>query len=163
MAKGAVAEAITKAPQLKGRHADFMKKHLTIGIAFSVSMMALAYFTVNQPRKKAYAEYYKYATQITALFLFCFIVHLVESYKMCIFWFFFFFFLISTETTILKQISTELEMLAGSNHAAQIRFQSLIVKWNSWIFISITIWISWIAQIKNCFEENLLTSSITLL
>lgn len=59
MAKGAVATAVSKIPQLKGRHADFMKKHLIIGISYSVGVMLLAKFIVNEPRKKAYAEYYK--------------------------------------------------------------------------------------------------------
>lgn len=59
MSKGAVAQAIAKAPQLKGRHADFMKKHLTIGITLAISSMVLTKLIVNEPRKKAYAEYYK--------------------------------------------------------------------------------------------------------
>lgn len=70
MSKGAIVQAIAKAPQLKGRHADFMKKHLTIGISLSITMMVLVKFIVNEPRKKGYAEYYKYVSQITALILF---------------------------------------------------------------------------------------------
>lgn len=70
MTKGAVAQAIAKAPQLKGRHADFMKKHLIIGITFAVSAMVVAKFTVNEPRKKAYAEYYKYLSLIFLLHFF---------------------------------------------------------------------------------------------
>lgn len=59
MGKGAVVATIGKIPQLKGRHADYMKKHLIIGISWSVCMLLLAKFTINEPRKKAYAEYYK--------------------------------------------------------------------------------------------------------
>lgn len=81
MTKGAVAQAISKAPQLKGRHADFMKKHLIIGITLSITSMILTKFIVNEPRKKAYAEYYKYVLCITnkknSPVSFCFI--LVES------------------------------------------------------------------------------------
>lgn len=59
MGKGAVVTAVAKMPQLKGRHADFMKKHLIIGITFATTMMLLAKFIINEPKKKAYAEYYK--------------------------------------------------------------------------------------------------------
>lgn len=61
MAKsGAVVESAGgPKPQLKGRHALFMKKHLSIGLLYSFSWVMLTYFTVNEPRKRAYAEYYK--------------------------------------------------------------------------------------------------------
>lgn len=46
-------------PQLKGLHANFMKKHLAIGVISSFVAVALAKVLINDPRKKAYAEYYK--------------------------------------------------------------------------------------------------------
>lgn len=46
-------------PMLKGHHAAFMKKHLAIGIAYSLICVVVAKFAINEPRKRAYAEYYK--------------------------------------------------------------------------------------------------------
>lgn len=46
-------------PQLKGRHALFMKKHLAIGIGMSFLSVYLTKIFVNDKRKEAYAEYYK--------------------------------------------------------------------------------------------------------
>lgn len=61
MAKsGAVLDSTSGArPQLKGRHALFMKKHLTIGILYAFATVLVAKYTINEPRKRAYAEYYK--------------------------------------------------------------------------------------------------------
>lgn len=47
-------------PVLKGHHAAFMKKHLAIAIIYSLACVAAVKFAVNEPRKRAYAEYYKY-------------------------------------------------------------------------------------------------------
>lgn len=49
-------------PVLKGRHAVFMKKHLAIAIVYALTCVAAVKFTVNEPRKRAYAEYYKCVT-----------------------------------------------------------------------------------------------------
>lgn len=46
-------------PQLKGHHAAYMKRHLFIAIAFSVSGMLAAKVLINDRRKKAYAEYHR--------------------------------------------------------------------------------------------------------
>lgn len=46
-------------PLLKGRHANFMKKHLAIGIGMSLVSVYLTKVFVNDKRKAAYAEYYK--------------------------------------------------------------------------------------------------------
>lgn len=46
-------------PQLKGLHLAYMKKHLYLAIAFSVSGMIAAKFLINEPRKRAYAEYHR--------------------------------------------------------------------------------------------------------
>lgn len=46
-------------PQLKGRHALFMKKHLGIGIGLSLVSVFITKILVNDKRKEAYAEYYK--------------------------------------------------------------------------------------------------------
>ncbi|XP_031620388.1 cytochrome c oxidase subunit 6C-like [Contarinia nasturtii] len=62
MAKsGAVLESSGSGsrPQLKGRHVLFMKKHLSIGIAYALATVIIAKYTINEPRKRAYAEYYK--------------------------------------------------------------------------------------------------------
>lgn len=61
MAKsGAVLQSAGGArPLLKGRHQAFMKKHLTIGLIYSCSMVVLVKLLLNEPRKAAYAEYYK--------------------------------------------------------------------------------------------------------
>lgn len=58
---GAVVQSANSAarPVLKGRHAVFMKKHLAIGIIYALSCVVAVKFTVNEPRKRAYAEYYK--------------------------------------------------------------------------------------------------------
>lgn len=47
-------------PQLKGRHAAFMKRHLAIGIGMSLVSVVLTKIFLNDKRKLAYAEYYKY-------------------------------------------------------------------------------------------------------
>lgn len=61
MASGAVMESSSgPRPLLKGRHTLFMKKHLTIGLAYSFACVILTKLLVNEPRKKAYAEYYKW-------------------------------------------------------------------------------------------------------
>lgn len=64
MAGDAVASATPTSsgrpkPQLKGLHANFMKKHLFIGIASSFVAVIAAKLLINDPRKQAYAEYYK--------------------------------------------------------------------------------------------------------
>ena len=46
-------------PVLKGHHHAFMKRHLFIGIALSLVGIVVAKYTINEPRKKAYAEFYK--------------------------------------------------------------------------------------------------------
>lgn len=46
-------------PVLKGRHNVWVKKHMAISIALSISLVLLAKFTINEPRKLKYAEYYK--------------------------------------------------------------------------------------------------------
>lgn len=46
-------------PQLKGHHAAFMKRHLFIGIALAITGTALTKLLVNDPRKRAYAEFHK--------------------------------------------------------------------------------------------------------
>lgn len=58
---GAVVQSASSAvrPVLKGRHEVFMKKHLAIGIIWSLAMVVAVKFSVNEPRKRAYAEYYK--------------------------------------------------------------------------------------------------------
>lgn len=58
---GAVVQSATSGsrPLLKGRHAAFMKKHLAIGIIYALTCVAVVKFTVNEPRKAAYAEFYK--------------------------------------------------------------------------------------------------------
>lgn len=47
-------------PQLKGHHAAFMKRHLYIGIAVAIAGTVLAKLLINDPRKRAYAEFHKY-------------------------------------------------------------------------------------------------------
>lgn len=63
MAGEAVANPTTTSvrprPQLKGHHAAFMKRHLIIGCALAVGGVILTKLLVNDPRKRAYAEYYK--------------------------------------------------------------------------------------------------------
>lgn len=62
MAKsGAVLETAGSGsrPVLKGRHTQFMKKHLAIALGWSFALVIITKITVNDPRKKAYAEYYK--------------------------------------------------------------------------------------------------------
>lgn len=61
MAKsGAVVQAVGGArPLLKGHHQAYMKKHLTIGLIISCSLVVATKFLLNEPRKAAYAEYYK--------------------------------------------------------------------------------------------------------
>lgn len=58
---GAVVQSASSGsrPVLKGRHAVFMKRHLAIGIIYSLACVVAVKFTVNEPRKAAYAEYYK--------------------------------------------------------------------------------------------------------
>lgn len=46
-------------PLLKGRHANFMKRHLAIGIGLSLVSVWLTKIFVNDKREAAYAEYYK--------------------------------------------------------------------------------------------------------
>ena len=60
MGSGAVLESSGGArPLLKGRHQKFMTKHLTIGLAYACASVILANLFINQPRQRAYAEYYK--------------------------------------------------------------------------------------------------------
>lgn len=49
-------------PVLKGRHALFMKKHLSIGLAYAFACVIFTKIAVNDPRKRAYAEYYKWVS-----------------------------------------------------------------------------------------------------
>lgn len=58
---GAVVQSASSGarPVLKGRHAVFMKKHLAIGIIYALTCVVAVKFAVNEPRKAAYAEYYK--------------------------------------------------------------------------------------------------------
>lgn len=51
-------------PQLKGRHATFMKKHLAISIGISLVAVYLTKVFVNDKRKAAYAEFYRYVLAI---------------------------------------------------------------------------------------------------
>lgn len=53
------AEAATVVPVLKGRHHAWVKRHMAIAIAVSFSLVLLAKLTINDPRKRKYAEYYK--------------------------------------------------------------------------------------------------------
>lgn len=46
-------------PQLKGHHAAFMKRHLYIGIGLAITGAAMVKFLINEPRKRAYAEFHK--------------------------------------------------------------------------------------------------------
>lgn len=46
-------------PTLKGLHNASVKKHLAIGIVWSLAAMIIAKIAVNDPRKEKYAEYYK--------------------------------------------------------------------------------------------------------
>lgn len=48
-------------PVLKGRSAQFMKKHLAIGILSSCALVYAVKVLVNDKRKAAYAEFYRYA------------------------------------------------------------------------------------------------------
>lgn len=57
MAGGAVVAS--KGPVLKGLHAASVKKHLAIAIGWSIFAMLAAKFTINEPKKAKYAEYYK--------------------------------------------------------------------------------------------------------
>lgn len=59
MAGDAVAASSGSRPVLKGRGAAFMKKHLFIGIGLSLAAVVAAKFLINEPRKRAYAEYYR--------------------------------------------------------------------------------------------------------
>lgn len=62
MAKSdAVLESVANGarPILKGRHVGFMKRQLAIAIALSSTLVIITKYTVNEPRKRAYAEYYK--------------------------------------------------------------------------------------------------------
>lgn len=62
MAKsGAVLESASSLsrPLLKGRHQKFMTKHLAIGIALGCGAVVATKLLLNEPRKAAYAEYYK--------------------------------------------------------------------------------------------------------
>lgn len=49
-------------PVLKGRHLAWMKKHLAIGIGMSFVSVVLTKIFVNDVRKAAYAEYYKWVS-----------------------------------------------------------------------------------------------------
>lgn len=53
------AEAATVVPVLKGRHHAWVKRHMAIAIGFSFACVLFAKFTLNDPRKRKYAEYYK--------------------------------------------------------------------------------------------------------
>lgn len=57
MAGGAVVAS--KGPVLKGLHAASVKKHLAIAIGWSIFAMLAAKYTINEPKKAKYAEYYK--------------------------------------------------------------------------------------------------------
>lgn len=46
-------------PKLKGHHEAFMKKHLFIAIGLALVGVVATKYLVNEPRKKAYADYYK--------------------------------------------------------------------------------------------------------
>lgn len=46
-------------PQLKGYHAAYMKKHLFIAIGVAVAGTIAAKLLINEPRKRAYAEYHR--------------------------------------------------------------------------------------------------------
>lgn len=61
---GAVVQSSSSGsrPVLKGHHAVFMKKHLAIGIIYALTCVVVVKYTVNEPRKRAYAEYYKCVT-----------------------------------------------------------------------------------------------------
>lgn len=59
MAGDAVASAEQFRPQLKGRHAFWVKKHMAIGIVVSLAAVWATKILVNDKRKAAYAEYYR--------------------------------------------------------------------------------------------------------
>lgn len=61
MGSGAVMESSGGGarPLLKGHHQKFMTRHLAIGIAYACAWVVLVKFTLNEPRKRAYAEYYQ--------------------------------------------------------------------------------------------------------
>lgn len=46
-------------PVLKGRHAQFMKKHMAIAVGLSLAGVYLTKVFVNDKRKAAYAEFYR--------------------------------------------------------------------------------------------------------
>lgn len=63
MAKsGAVLESASTLarPVLKGRHNAWVKKHLTGAIVYAFAWVIAVKILVNEPRKRAYAEYYKW-------------------------------------------------------------------------------------------------------
>lgn len=65
MAKsGAVMESVSNAtrPLLKGRHNAWVKKHMAIAIGYSFAWVIAVKLLVNEPRKRAYAEYYKWVS-----------------------------------------------------------------------------------------------------
>lgn len=49
-------------PQLKGAHLAVMKKNLYVAIALSIASGIAYKYTICEPRKKAYAEFYKYVS-----------------------------------------------------------------------------------------------------
>lgn len=59
MAKEVATSSGSSRPVLKGRHMAWAKKHLFIAIAVGFGGVIAAKLLINEPRKKAYAEYYK--------------------------------------------------------------------------------------------------------
>lgn len=122
---GAVLESASSIarPVLKGRHQTFMKKHLAIGISYAVACVIFTKLLVNEPRKRAYAEYYKWV----ASFLFVLdegqifdviFIHLGFLYMHFLIYSNLFEFL--SGNTTLKQISSVFVNLATSNRAQLI-------------------------------------------
>lgn len=59
MAKEAASVGASGRPVLKGRHMAWAKKHLFISIGLAFAGVIAAKLLINEPRKKAYAEFYK--------------------------------------------------------------------------------------------------------
>lgn len=60
-------------PQMRGLFSSYMKKHFLIGFAFTISCGLAWKYLVMEPKKKKYAEFYKYVWRK------CFIK--ISSYK----------------------------------------------------------------------------------
>nr|XP_056710751.1 cytochrome c oxidase subunit 6C-2 [Euleptes europaea] len=54
-----MSSALLAKPQMRGLLASRLKKHIVIAFMFSFGCAALYKFGVAEPRKRAYAEFYK--------------------------------------------------------------------------------------------------------